>query len=229
MEDFLPCGGDIVFVVFVFGGIWGKSVVVHSLGGDMADKFEITGYFYELSGLKCRKYLNIKRVGSNLSHPDIMVVMMNPGSSYPIDGIDDNNAPSETYPDPTQNQIMAVMNNTGFNFARVLNLSDARKSKCADFYDFLKNANTTAHSIFDQSRHEEFLTMFRRGVPVIYAWGVNAKLEMLAKKAIQRISEKNPIGSKKVGSEWGYYHPLPRNHTRQLEWVNNVTYLLSNA
>lgn len=197
----------------------------------MANIFEISGYFYELSGLKCRGYLNIKRVGCNLSQPDIMVVMMNPGSSYPLDGIDNNNAPSEAHPDPTQDQIMAVMNNTGFNFARVLNLSDARHSSSNEFYKFLKSssANFIPHSIFHQSRHEEFSTLFRQGVPVIYGWGVNSNLEVLARKAINRISEKNPIGIRKNGVEWAYYHPLPRILTKQVEWVNTVSSLLSNA
>lgn len=197
----------------------------------MANNFEIFGHFYELSSLKCRKYLNIKRVGSNLSQPDIMVVMMNPGSSYPLDGIDNNSAPSEAHPDPTQDQIMAVMNNTGFNFARVLNLSDARQPSSKEFYKFLNSssANSIPHSIFHQSRHEEFLTLFRRGVPVIYGWGVNSSLEGLARKAINRISEDNPIGIRKNGVEWAYYHPLPRVHTKQVEWVNTVSSLLSNA
>lgn len=196
----------------------------------MANKFEISGHFYELSGLKCRKYLNIKRVGSNLSHPDIMVVMMNPGSSYPLDGIDNNNAPSEAHPDPTQDQIMAVMNSTGFNFARVLNLSDVRQSSSNEFYKFLKSssANSIPHSIFHQSRQEEFSTLFRQGVPVIYGWGVNSNLEGLARKAISRISENNPIGIRKNGIEWAYYHPLPRIHTKQVEWVTSISSLLSN-
>jgi hypothetical protein len=204
---------------------------MHPLGGGMAHKFEISGHFYELSGLKCRRYLNIKRVGSNLSQPDIMVVMMNPGSSYPLDGIDNNNAPREAHPDPTQDQIMEVMNNTGFNFARVLNLSDARQPSSNEFYKFLNSssAHSIPHSIFHQSRHEDFSTLFRQGVPVIYGWGVNSALEELARMAINRISESKPIGIRKNGFVWAFYHPLPRIHTKQVEWVNTVSSLLSNA
>lgn len=197
----------------------------------MANIFEISGHFYALSGLKCRRYLNIKRVGRSLSQPDIMVVMMNPGSSYALDGINNNSTPSEAHPDPTQDQIMAVMNNTGFNFARVLNLSDARQPSSNEFYKFLNSSSTNSipHSIFHQSRHEEFSTLFRRGVPVIYGWGVNSNLEGLARNAISRISEDNPIGIRKSGVEWAYYHPLPRIHTKQVEWVKTVSSLLSNA
>jgi hypothetical protein len=200
------------------------------LEGGMANKFEIVGHFYELSSLKCRRYLNIKRVGSNLSQPDIMVVMMNPGSSYPLDCIDNNNVPSEACPDPTQNQIMAVMNRADFDFARVLNLSDVRHPSSNEFYKFLNSssANSIPHSIFHQSRCKEFLTLFRQGVPVIYGWGVNSNLEKLARVAINRVSENNPIGIRKNGIEWAYYHPLPRVYTKQVEWVNTVSSLLLN-
>lgn len=197
----------------------------------MVQKFEIFGHFYEQSGLKCRRYLNIQRAGADLREPDLMVVMMNPGSSYPLDGITNNTAPSEAQPDPTQNQIMKVMNNTGFGFARVLNLSDVRQPSSSEFYKFLKSskASSITHSIFHQAREEELSTLFRQGVPVIYGWGVNSNLEGLAREAINRISEENPIGIKKNGVEWAYYHPLPRIHTKQTEWVKTVSSLLSNA
>lgn len=197
----------------------------------MTNIFEVSGHFYELFGLKCRRYLNIKRVGSNSGQPDIMVVMMNPGSSYPLDGIENNSTPSKARPDPTQDQIMAVMNNTGFDFARILNLSDARQPNSNEFYKFLKSSisNSIPHSIFHPSRHEEFSTLFHRDVPVIYGWGVNSNLEVLARNAINRISEDNPIGIRKNGFEWAYYHPLPRIHAKQLEWVKTVSSMLSNA
>ncbi len=126
---------------------------------------------------------------------------------------------------------MAVMNNVGLNFARILNLSDARQPSSKEFYKFLKssNANSIPHSIFHQSRHKEFLNLFRQRVPVIYGWGVDSNLEALARKAINQISESNPIGIRKNGVEWAYYHPLPRIHTKQVEWVDTVSSLLSNA
>ena len=197
----------------------------------MNKKFEIFGHFYELSGLKCRRFLDIKRDGVNSSQPDIMVVMMNPGSSYPLDGIDNNHVASKAHPDPTQDQIMTVMNNTGFNFARVLNLSDARQSSSNEFYKFIKSniAGSIAHSVFHESRAVEFSALFCHNVPVIYGWGVNANLEMLARMAMNRISAKNPIGIKKTGFDWAYYHPLPRIHTKQLEWVSDVSLSLLNA
>ena len=193
----------------------------------MGNEFEIYGHFYEISDLKCRKYLDIKRVESDLEQPDIMVVMMNPGSSYPLDGIDNNRKPSIACPDRTQNQIMAVMGNN-FNFARVLNLSDFRQPNSKEFYKFLKSdlGKSIPHSIFHPSRDKDFSNLFYPGVPVIYGWGVDPNLQGLAREAINRISEKNPIGIRKGETEWAYYHPLPRIRDKQIEWVTKVSLLL---
>lgn len=203
----------------------------------LVENFEVFGYFYSMPSTKpgekinCRKYLDIKRKGSSLSEPDIMVVMMNPGSSYPLDGIEDKNAPSKANPDPTQNQIMAVMNKTGFNFARILNLSDVRQPSSSKFYDFLKSSPQLIphHSIFDESRQEEFKILFRKDVPVIYGWGVNYNLKGLACQAITRINENKPIGIRKDEVEWAYYHPLPRVRNKQHEWVDEISKLLLNV
>jgi hypothetical protein len=216
------------------GSIHWRLAVYHFMytsGTGMVKKFEVSGHFYEQSGLKCRRYLDIQRAGGGLSQPDLMVVMMNPGSSYPLDGITNNTTASKAHPDRTQDQIMKVMNNTGFSFARVLNLSDVRQPSSSEFYRFLKSSNTNSitHSIFHQAREEEFSKLFCRGVPVIYGWGVNSSLEGLAKEAIHRISEEHPIGIRKNGVEWAYYHPLPRIHTKQIEWVKTISSLLSNA
>lgn len=92
----------------------------------MKNQFIITGFFYENHGFKFRKYLDIKIVNSGCENPDLMVVMMNPGSSRPIDGIEDNTKESLAIPDNTQNQIMKVMLNCNLQHARVLNLSDLK-------------------------------------------------------------------------------------------------------
>lgn len=123
----------------------------------MGTKFEITGLFYEASGYKLRKYLDIKREESSQNEPDLMVVMMNPGSSFPLDGIDNNSVPSEAEPDTTQQQIMKVMDAASFDYARILNLSDLRTPDSNELYRFLKSeeSNTVAHSIFYAVRKAE--------------------------------------------------------------------------
>ncbi|MBA6413393.1 DUF1643 domain-containing protein [Parahaliea sp. F7430] len=195
----------------------------------MSGKFEVTGLFYESNGYKLRKYLDIKRVGVGFNEPDLMVVMMNPGSSYPLDGIDNNSAPSEAEPDTTQQQIMKVMNAAEFNYARILNLSDLRTPDSSELYRFLRSEESSAveHSIFSQNRRSELEHLFVSGIPVIFAWGVNRALIPLAKQAIETLCVRNPLGILKPNTRYSYYHPLPRIYAKQLEWVQHVTSQIS--
>lgn len=200
----------------------------------MRDSFIIKGLFYELAEYKCRKYLDIKRKSStdttdSINIPDLMIVMMNPGSSYPVDGIENNTIESEAIPDRTQDQIMRVMNDSNFNYARVLNLSDLRTPKSPVLYKFLKSEKSSlvAHSIFDAKRKADLDKLFVHNVPVIFGWGVNKSLTCLAKQAIQNIKCDNPIGLKKNDSDVAYYHPLPRVYSDQIEWVNAINGMLA--
>jgi hypothetical protein len=55
----------------------------------MKTQFTITGFYYEVQGIKFQ-YLDIKTINSG-QKPDLMVIMMNPGSSKPLD--DDRTIP----------------------------------------------------------------------------------------------------------------------------------------
>lgn len=191
----------------------------------MSTKFEVKGLFYECNGYKLRKFLDITRVGVEITKPDLMVVMMNPGSSYPLDGIDNNSAPSEAEPDATQQQIMKVMDVLAFNYARILNLSDLRTPDSNELYRFLKSeeSSTVEHSIFSPNRKSELAQLFVNGVQVIFAWGVNQALIPLAKQAIDNLCISKPLGILKPNTRYSYYHPLPRVYAKQLEWVQHVT------
>ena len=81
----------------------------------------MTGYFYNNGQHSFRKYLNIKRIDFRIANPDLMVVMMNPGSSkqYP-EYMDCFDCEVLTNPDYTQYRIMKIMNVCNFNYARIL-------------------------------------------------------------------------------------------------------------
>lgn len=190
----------------------------------MKENFHITGLFYEKNGYKFRKVLNIKKNESKLKIPDLMVVMMNPGKSRPINGIDNSEEELEAVPDTTQSKIMEVMLNCGFEYSRILNLSDARETSSGKFYQLIPlfDNENIAHSIFDERRKNDFDKYFIKGVKTILAWGVDNSLTELAKNAITRIGNENCFGIKKVGKEYAYYHPLPPNYYKQKEWVEKV-------
>lgn len=158
-----------------------------------------------------------------------MVVMMNPGSSFPLDGIDNNSRSSMAKPDKTQNQIMKIMNEASFDYARILNLSDLRTPNSDDLYKFIKSSESKCvpHSIFDDSRKREFSQLFIKNASVIFAWGVNSALVPLAKKAVESLSIDNPLGMLKPNTDFSYYHPLPKTHEQQTEWVQYIEMQIS--
>ncbi|MEH6638294.1 MAG: hypothetical protein V7717_03360 [Porticoccaceae bacterium] len=190
----------------------------------MRTEFEVTGLFYESGGYKLRKFLDIKRTDTVQSIPDLMVVMMNPGSSYPLDGIDNNSISSEAEPDTTQQQIMKVMDGASFDYARILNLSDLRTPDSNQLYKFVKSdkSKLVDHSIFSTNRKTELNQLFIQNIPVIFGWGVNAALTLLAKLAIESLCINNPLRMPKPGTQYSYYHPLHGIYEKQLEWVQHV-------
>lgn len=188
----------------------------------MKENYNINGYFYQIEDSKFRKYLNIKKKSSTLEKPDLMIIMMNPGSSYPLDDNDDGNIETPTNPDPTQNQIMHIMEQCSFEYARVLNLSDYREAKSSVFYGRISSL-PESHSIFHPSRQNDFDNLFERNVPIIYAWGVNKKLMQLAKNAIHKTKTDSLIfGLNKKKYDFSYYHPLPRSAKKQTEWIDQI-------
>jgi hypothetical protein len=198
---------------------------------DKADLFDITGLFYERRGFKCRKYLNIKKKTCARKSPDLLVVMMNPGQSKSLHGLVHDERETKAIPDRTQIQIMRVMRNCGFDYSRILNLSDVRETRSGEFYRLLPllSEKKTAHSIFDPRRKNDFEDLFVRDVPVILAWGVHGVLKDLALMAIERIGSESVFGLKKEGEELAYYHPLPPNYYKQEEWVKRITAQVKSA
>lgn len=191
----------------------------------MTSEFDIKGLFYEKEGYKFRKFLDIKTKNSYQLNPDLLVIMMNPGSSKPLDGIDNNCKISKAKPDRTQDQIMRIMLQFGYQYTRVLNLSDLREPKSKIFYSKMREMKDKkiAHSIFDEDRVVDFERLFVKNVPVIYAWGVSHKLKDVALKAMKKMNQVSPIGLKKQGTEFGYYHPLPPSYIKQKLWLKNIT------
>lgn len=129
----------------------------------MRDKFNVTAFYYNQDNFKFRRYLEIKRksIADTEIENDLNVIMMNPGSSRPLNNTEDEseylNKFVEAHPDPTQHQIMKVMENCNLNYARVVNLSDIREPKSSTFYNLLKSdLQNEKHSIF-QVENEEYI------------------------------------------------------------------------
>lgn len=201
------------------------------------EKFEVKGYFYNVDKLKFRRYLEIKKIGTKKNKNDISIIMMNPGSSEPKNIDEDKNSDFLdrfviAHPDPTQNQIMEVMENCGFEYAKIINLSDVRNGNSKLFYELLdKDLKGKVHSIF--SNEDCIKGYLNPNSAFLFAWGVNHKLKELSQNALNQIEklfgkDLKIHGLKHSKNSVGYYHPFPRTKTAQDNWVINITKQIKN-
>jgi|SRR5690606_26546717 len=198
------------------------------------EDFEVLAYFYNDKGFKYRRYLEIRRIGTFQTENDLNVIMMNPGSSKPKEineQITDDflNKFVIAHPDPTQYQIMRVMDNCNLNFAKIVNLSDIRNGSSNSFYKMLANElKEINHSIFNEQNSQFLINYLNPKSIFILGWGVNKNLNNLSKLAVDKIEKIFGKDLKLCGlnhpkNAYGYYHPLPRTKKQQIDWVNKIT------
>lgn len=218
----------------------------------LKESYIVFGHFYDIelnSGneIKCRSVLEITCKKSqpiepsqlSSSHPDAIVIMMNPGSSEPLAGIIEKIKQDQIVelkpslvlakPDITQYQIMRVMHYCDWSHVRVLNLSDIRDPDSGRFADLYKNVESVnsfkAHSIFSDVRAEQLKTYLlnKPNSIVICAWGVNSNLDPLIAQCLDRIrGMSNIAGLLRTNSTDKYFHPLPRQQIDKNRWVSQM-------
>jgi hypothetical protein len=179
-------------------------------------------------------------VNSERNLPDAVVIMMNPGSSRPIEDGDTDSLLTMplpdgfqkplvlTQPDNTQYQIMRVMVSKHWKHVRVLNISDLRDPKSPSFIAKTKIlANLpggTTHSLFSNVRKNERDQMLRRnpGAPFIIGWGQDVGLIPLAKQCLDGIAGEKiitvPAGNHPVLTA----HPSPMMQKKKEEWLDTI-------
>lgn len=221
---------------------------------DLKKRFTCYGHFYELvlmngDRAKCRSVLEIVDPSipqdnpSDISEmePDVVVVMMNPGSSHPKDifHIDEEiEYPRDrgsmrkelvlTQPDNTQYQVMRVAVHRNWKHIRVLNLSDLRDPKSGSFLQKVDALSGImgghVHSMFCRERADELAHSLKRKsrTPILSGWGQDAGLIPLAAQCMKRL-EGEPVCT--VTSDVHPLlnaHPSPMLQSKKLQWLESV-------
>ena len=219
---------------------------------ELKKNYGVFGHFYsvELASTKvveCRSVLEIASKPhtpsdhSELSalRPDAVFIMMNPGSSKPLVEVNNHIRAKAirklkislvpTKPDTTQYQVMRLMHFRGWRHVRVLNLSDLRSPKSAEFIKQFQRLEDEdgfeTHSIFSDDREEELSLKLPRSrkVPLILAWGVSDKLTPLVERCMARLPKKRTIiGLLEPGSTNKYRHPLPSLQKDKQRWIEQI-------
>ena len=192
--------------------------------------YSVKANYYRLqikgaSPIKFRNVLEIKRIGINAStNSDLIVIMMNPGSSSPklldwrdtpiytpkqICTLQYKTKMVDATPDKTQYQIMRIMKAKRLKFARVINLSDKIEANSSIFLKWLTSmkkksqndfySSYFSHSIFWIDRIEELQSWFEKRKdksPILLAWGADSRLKTLAGMCNNVIPSSYQIGYK---------------------------------
>ena len=218
----------------------------------LKEKYGVFGHFYSVE-LASKEVVECRSVLEIVSHdqtpadhaelselrPDAVFIMMNPDSSKPL--VDVNNriraraihklpiSLVPTQPDTTQYQVMRVMLIRGWQHVRVLNLSDLRSPKSAEFIKTFERLEWDdefeGHSIFSNSRGDELSLKLPRSrkIPLVLAWGVSDKLTPLVNRCMARLPKKRKvIGLLEPGSTNKYRHPLPSLQKDKLRWIEQI-------
>ncbi|MCJ8323283.1 MAG: DUF1643 domain-containing protein [Rhizobiales bacterium] len=179
--------------------------------------------------------------------PCAIMVMMNPGSSRPLEAGSTSASLSHqadidgdlvaAKPDTTQYQVMRVMHYMGWQHVRVINLSDIREAKSPlfikKFHQLEADYNYDLHSIFAPKRTKELELALRRkpNAPILKGWGISDKLDLLierAETALQLAAQNSGqidrvFGVQKLDlTPIKYFHPLPTLQKRKNQWVENM-------
>ncbi len=172
--------------------------------------------------------------------PDAVVIMMNPGSSKPVENGDTESLLSMplpanfvkplvlTRPDNTQYQIMRIMAAQNWRHVRVLNISDLRDPKSPDFMartqKLAEFPGGGAHSLFSGERRAEREVMLRRqsGAPFIIGWGQNAGLIPLAEQCLNCIAGERIITVPAGNHPALTAHPSPMLQSKKEEWLRTI-------
>lgn len=206
---------------------------------DLKKQYQVKGRFYVLKSVnsitKCRSLLTITDTAKT-HKKKLLVIMLNPGSSRPIDKeyleteilatqIDKLNSVSliDTKPDTTQYQIMRVMKELQFTYANIINLYDIREPKSGILFDNAKKGELqTEASIFANTRQSELNSYFTNETTVILAWGNAKPISEIEKKAIENISKLTKKIFTVRGNNNIICHPSPQNHNFKIKWLDNI-------
>jgi len=235
---------------------------------ELKKTFRCYGHFYRLhvDGIEpqlCRSVLEITSLpreavgagtdpndlfgnsGATRNLPDAVVIMMNPGSSRPIEEGDTDSLISMplsagfqkplvlTQPDNTQYQIMRIMVSNHWNHVRVLNISDLRDPKSPSFIARTQKLAALPggdrHSLFSKTRSAERANMLKRklGAPFILGWGQDAGLIPLAKQCLSCIEGEKTITVPAGNDPVLTAHPSPMLQSKKEAWLESILAALS--
>lgn len=180
----------------------------------------------------CRNVCDIRRKDTCFEKNvlDAYFIMMNPGSCHTINGeyIIDKTRKSDSLemiecnPDPAQYQIMKLMDNKGWNYVRILNLSDIIMGDSSQFRVLLKNISTDSHSVFSNSRQEELDELINENARIVAAWSCSKEIKNLAILCKERLKDRVFYGISFDKEKIYYKYIKPQLQTQRVQILKDL-------
>lgn len=184
-----------------------------------------------------RQQARIFRKGISQSTTDAVFVMINPGGCLPGESIGNIEIAEAKFisakPDPTQYQLMNLMERKGWNVITLINLSDICEGNMKSFISREKEFRkaNVAHSLFQQGNTKELKEVLASADHLIFAWGASDIAKKLAcqfglfhdgqptdsylhAKALVHVENKYPR------------HPKPATIANRIIWLKEMEPLL---
>lgn len=214
----------------------------------LKEEFKVYGHFYGLSldddlydCRSCLKIISNKHKASDLEQPDAIVIMMNPGSSRPLDkNYQQKNYTSKqifskrwkkefvpAQADNAQYQIMRMMRKKQWKIVYIINLSDLRNGNsekfAADFTLIEKNNNDSPHCMTHQKRKNELQQLLDADCPIIAAWGSVKVLKNSAEQILNLMSNSRNLIGLRVDENLPWYRfASPYLKTHKESWLKEI-------
>ena len=208
---------------------------------DLNSEFYTEGSFYQLEvngeSYTCRSVAKIVRNDVETTSVDALFVLVNPGSCQPLD----ENYVYSTYDnlneipfvraesDPTQYQIMRLMERMKWDMIYIINLSDLRSGNISNFKTLLNifEANINdKHSIFSDDRRTAIKNLLSEKTQIIAGWGTKSFIRKKAYRALDVLSDLGEVHGLPHKIEPFYRHPFPMIKERCVKWLDDMCEVL---
>ena len=210
---------------------------------DLNNLFKVNAMFYhaEVNGERflMRREARISRLASIQEKIDAVIVMVNPGSCQP-ETVLDHTLPGQmkmlpANSDPTQHQLMRLMERMEWNELTIVNLSDICEGNLNNFRAIEQKFKSAGipHSIFQEDNAVERNELLANADHLIFAWGGSDNAKRMAKE--YGLYEKDRLlppyqhAIALIHLEKLYQrHPRPALKTDQFQWIQDMIPLLGN-
>lgn len=208
------------------------------LKADLNRKFCTEGAFYylKLNEVKhiCRGLAKISRRGVESDTADALFVLVNPGSCKPEDETYEFPAFNEdlkqvpfvqAQTDPTQYQIMRLMERMKWNMVYIINLSDLRAGNMDEFRklsNYFESNSDNRHNIFSSNRKGILTSLLSKKTKIIAGWGKNTIIKERAKIALDVLEKLSEVHGIPYEKRPYYKHPFPMLQQKCIKWLDDI-------